>query len=114
MRSLYPKFFKVLSEYDIIGVQETKTDSLDEIDIPGYKVHLKHRKTISKVKSGVFGFIYKEKYDQFINLIDSDSKLVQWFSISKRLTRENDILCGIVYIPPENSAFSQNEPYFEI
>lgn len=58
--------------------------------------------------------IYKEKYDQYINLIDSDSKLVQWFSISKRLTRHNDILCGIVYIPPENSAFSHNEPYFEI
>lgn len=84
---------------------ETKTDSLDEIDIPGYKVHLKHRKTISKVNSDGFGLIYKEKYDQFINLIDSDSKLVQWFSISKRLTRKNDILCGIVYIPPENSAF---------
>ena len=95
-------------------MQETKTDSLDEIDIPGYKVHLKHRKTISKVKSGGIGLIYKDKYDQFINLIDSDSKLVQWFSISKRLTRENDILCGIVYIPPENSTFSHNEPYFEI
>ena len=45
---------------------------------------------------------------------ESESKLVLWFEISKRLTKTNDILCGIVCIPPENSTYAQSDPYFEI
>ena len=40
--------------------------------------------------------------------------MVQWFVISKRLTKQNDLLCGIIYIPPENSSYSHNEPYYEL
>ena len=44
---------------------------------------------------------------------ESESKLVLWFEIFKRLTKTCDILCGIVYIPPENSIYAQSIPYFE-
>ena len=33
---------------------------------------------------------------------------------TKRLTKCYGILCGVVYIPPENSNFSHIDPYFEI
>lgn len=113
-RCLYPDFLDFLSQYDIIGLQETKTDSLDDIRIQGYNLHFKHRKEISRIKSGGLAILYKEKYAQFIKVLKSDSNLVLWFVISKRLTRQNDLLCGVVYIPPENSSFSSSEPYFEI
>lgn len=113
-RCLYPDYLDFLSKYDIIGLQETKTDSLDDIRIQGYNLHFKHRKEISRIKSGGLAIAYKEKYSQYIKMIKSDSHLVMWFVISSRLTRKNDLLCGMVYIPPENSSFSSNDPYFEI
>ena len=57
--------------------------------------HLHTRKTLQK----------------FINPIDSQSKLVPWFVISKRLTKKEDILCGIIYIPPESSDYSVIYPF---
>ena len=51
-RTVYPEFLQFLSLYDFIGLQETKTDSLDNIQIPGYSIHFKHRKNIAKIKSG--------------------------------------------------------------
>ena len=36
------------------------------------------------------------------------------FLTSKRITKCYDILCGVVYIPPENSNFSRIDPYFVI
>ena len=41
-RTIYPEFYEFLSKYDFIGLQETKTDSLDNIQIPGYNIHFKH------------------------------------------------------------------------
>ena len=32
-------FFAFLSLYDCFGLQEAKTDSLDDIQIPGYNMH---------------------------------------------------------------------------
>ena len=113
-RTLYPEFISYISMYDIIGIQETKTDSLDEINLPGCIIRFKHRKKISNVKSGGIGIAYKEKYEQYIHFIDSDSNLVQWFVISNRLTKQNDLLCGVIYIPPESSSYSHHEPYYEI
>ena len=40
-----------------------------------------------------------------------------WFyglKFQKKLTKTSDILCGIIYIPPENSKCAHNDPYFEI
>lgn len=111
---IYPNFVDFVSNYDIIGFQETKTDSLDTINFPNYSIHYKHRKEIARVKSGGIGIAYKRQYERYIRFIDTDSKLVQWFEISKRLTKTSDILCGVVYIPPENSLYANKDPFFEI
>ena len=57
---------------------------------------------------------YKTKYKQYVKILYSDSSLVQWFLISKRPTKCYNILCGVVYIPQENSNFSHIDRYFEI
>lgn len=47
---------------------------------------------------------------RYIKVIDNESKLVIRFTISKQLTKTaTDILCGTMYIPPENSGEIQIE-----
>ena len=36
-----PEFITLIRTYDIIGLQEIKTDEYDTIDVTGYKVFLK-------------------------------------------------------------------------
>ena len=44
--------FLVFIKYDIIGFPETKTDDADSIQIAGYTLFMKNRRTITKVRSG--------------------------------------------------------------
>ena len=44
----FPEFITLIRTYDIIGLQETKTDDYDTIDVTGYKVFLKNRSCTSK------------------------------------------------------------------
>ena len=69
---------------------------------------------MSRTKSGGIGLAFKKQYEQFIHVKETESKLVLWFEISKKLTKTSDILCGIIYILPENSKYAHNDPYFEI
>jgi hypothetical protein len=47
------------------------------------------------MKSGSF------EYDSFIHPIPTDSSYVFWFRISRELLGlDEDVVCGIVYIPP--------------
>jgi hypothetical protein len=44
---------------------------------------------------------FKEGYDSFIHPIPTDSSYVFWFRISRELLGlDEDVVCGIVYIPP--------------
>ena len=42
-----PEFITLIRTYDIIGLQEIKTDDYDTIDVTGYKVFLKNRSCTS-------------------------------------------------------------------
>lgn len=111
----YPEFVELIHSYDIIGVQETKLDDLDSLQLPGYEIICQNRKKLSRYRSGGTALIVKSSIFPFIKTHESKSKLIQWFSISNRLTRLNtDILCGIVYIPPYGSKYSHEDPYLEI
>ena len=61
-------------------------------------------------KSGGIALAYRKCLAHFINPIESPL----WFSISKQLTKTDDLLCGIIYIPPEGSDYSVKDPYREI
>jgi len=47
-----PEFVNLLSHYDIVGLQETKTDLSDEIYIAGFVTYLFHREKLSRNRSG--------------------------------------------------------------
>jgi hypothetical protein len=49
-----------------------------------------------------------------VRIIESESKLILWFVLSKQVTKSNDILYGVVYVPPESSDFSTGDPFAEI
>ena len=101
-----PEFHSLIAEYDIIGLQESKTDSLDTLNIPGYKLFCKHRKNFAKKKSGGIILVYKECLDKYVTFIESESKQVLWFKLSNSLTKCGNILCGVTFIPPENSVYA--------
>ena len=50
----------------------------------------------------------------YVQFIETDSKLVLWFSLSNDITQIGDILYGAVYVPPENSKYKVDLPYEEI
>ncbi|WAQ95052.1 hypothetical protein MAR_007523, partial [Mya arenaria] len=90
--------------YDIIGLQETKTDDSYDIQVPGFEAHIFNRKKLTCYRSG----------DK-----NSHSDVIKFFTISRNLygdinSPNSDLKCGGVYIPPSGSRFAVNDPYFEM
>ena len=57
----------------------------------------------------------KNELSPYIRMKKTDSKLILWFSISKHLMLNNEeLLCGIVYIPPHGSRYANPDPYLEL
>ena len=106
LKLLLPEFHSFISHYDIIGFQESKTDSLDTLTIPNFKLMCNHRKHIAKKKSGGIVVAYKSHLDRYITYLENNSKLVLWFKLADSLTKCGTVLCGVVYIPPENSEYA--------
>ena len=113
-----PEFISLIQNYDIIGVQETKTDDYDTVTIPGYKVFLKNRSCTSKNRSGGIALLIKDHLVPFLKVYEHNSSdLVLPFSLSKVLSRNNineDLHCGVVYIPPYGSRYSSEDPFLEV
>ena len=115
-----PEFSTLIKEYDLIGIQETKTDDVDSyIEIPGYEIFFHNRENISRYRSGGIALIVKKNLVSFINIDkQSSSKLVLLFTVSKHIyglnTKNEDLFCGVVYIPPYGSRYASADPYAEI
>ena len=74
-----------------------------------------NRKTISRYRSGGIALIVKNCLVPHINVLKSNSPLIFWFSINHTITINNEtVYCGIVYIPPYRSKYSNDDPYLEI
>ena len=73
---IIPEFCDFISQYDIIGLQETKTNNLDSFEIPGFTTYLKHRKNLSKRKSGGIGIAYRKCLSNYISILENDSKII--------------------------------------
>lgn len=113
-----PEFLNLINSYDILGIQETKTDDLDTIDIPGYKVILNNRSCISRTRSGGVGLIVKEWVLPFLKVHDTKSTdLAIFFTLSKILYRNGqfeDLMGAVVYIPPHGSRYASEDPFLEM
>ena len=93
---------------------ETKTDDLDEIIIPSFTTKFKKRKAFANRKSGVLCWPLK-KIVKYINPLNTESSFVFWFKISKELLGlDEDVIFGIVYIPPEYTVYSSIDAFSEI
>ncbi|CAG2185838.1 unnamed protein product [Mytilus edulis] len=114
-RLQYPEFIELINRYDIICLQESKTDNCDEIFVPGYISKMKNRHDMTFRKSGGLMVLYKEKLCDHIKFLSSDSNFVIWFEISSSYTKlDAEIAIGSVYIPPENTKYSSPDAFREI
>ena len=114
-RIQYPEFMELIEGYDILCFVETKTDDADEINLPGFILHMKNRFTFKRVKSGGIILAYKTELSNFVNIVESESKYILWFKLNKSLFHlPRDVLFGIVYVPPENSKYYIGDPFNEI
>ena len=90
-----PDLIGLIQKYDIIGIQETKTDDLDTISIPGYKVFVKNRSCISK--NGI-ALIVKEAILPYIKVHDTKSSdlillFIYTFKIIPSCGQFEDLTC---------------------
>ena len=112
----FPEFINLINQFDIAGIQKSKTDNTDVINIPGYSVFSHNRARISRFRSGGIILIVKNEIAPFIKIDQvRHSKLVLLFTISRHLCRlEDDIQCGTVYVPPFGSKYVADDPYLEL
>ena len=79
-----PEFVSLLNDYDVIGIQETKTDDLGVIDIPGYHVFLHNRSCNSRYRSGGKALMVKNTLLPVLSVDpEKSSKLIIFFTLSK-------------------------------
>ena len=106
----------MIRQYDIIGIQESRTDDCDIISIPGYNAYSNNRERLSRRKSGGIVLLVKKQLQKFVKVeTRSYSKLVLWCTISKELMlTNNDLHCGAVYIPPISSKYANDDPFSEL
>ena len=70
---------------------------------------------ISGHRSGGIALLVRENLLPYIIVLENNSKLTLWFSLSKDLLPLNeDLICGVVYVPPIGSKYAQSDPYLEI
>ena len=111
----FSEFNELIQEYDIIGIQGTKWDDVDIVNIRGYNIFCNNRRKISRYRSGRTALLVKDEIVPYVKVLKNNSKLMQWFSISNKITRtSNDICCGLIYLPPRSSRYSFEDPYLEI
>ena len=114
-RCINPDFISYLQSFHIIGLQETKLSEIDQINLNSFAVLTKNRKTKSRVPSGGIAIAVHESIIEHVTAIETESQLVFWFKLSCNFTKTtSDIICGVVYIPPENTRYSCNDPYTEL
>ena len=112
---LCPDFVSFIDQYDIIGIQESKLDDVDKLQIPGYQIFSNNRKALLRYRSGGITLLVKLKWLHFITVHKFDSKLILWLTISKQIMINNeDLHCGIIYIPPYHSKYAHSDPYLEL
>ena len=111
----YPDFESLIRQHDIIGLLETKTDDIDKLVLDGYEFQMKNRGTVSGRKSGGITLAYKSNLKSKIKVLSSESKFVLWFKVMGEVfDLDEDVLFGIVYIPPENTRYSSESAFTEL
>lgn len=103
----FEEFHDIIKCYDIFICIETRIDKFDILKLPdGYSEFTKCRKHFKKKSSGIT-VIFKNVFKKCLNFIETDSGFVLWFRINS-FSENHNLLCGCIYIPPENSKYSSS------
>ena len=109
-KTKYPDFIKLIDDFHLFCVTETKVDKYDIISIPNYTFLSKPRTQKYLRKSGGIGVFVKQTILNYVDVIDSECEYVMWVKLKKSLFNiDNDIIIGIMYIPPEQSKFYNDD-----
>ena len=110
---LYSQFFNFVETFDILGIQESKTDDTDNICIQGYQLFYNNREKLSMRRSGG-KYLLKIIFAHYINVDDTIlSKLIP-------LTRNYEYREGYWFwsrvqsTSPHGSKFASDDPYLEL
>lgn len=111
-----PEFLNFVHTFDILGIQESKTDDTDNICIPGYQIFYNNREKLPRRRSGGIVLLVKNDIAHYVKVDNHKlSKLILWFTLSHEiLNLEKDINFGVVYIPPQGSKYASDDPYMEL
>ena len=113
-----PDFINFLALYHIVCPTETKLDQYDDVSLDGYKLLPLVNRLNCKSKSGGICVFVRDKLYKYVHVDDtfsSPSRCVFWFSVDSQLyLLFTKTLFGVVYIPPENSLYSNIEMFSEI
>ena len=114
-RSQYPEFINMIENFDILCLLETKTDDIDQVDLPGFITIMKNRFKFRRVKSGGIVLAYTQYLEGSIVDLNTESSYIKWFEVDKRVFgSDENFVFGIVYIPPESTAYCIGDPYGEV
>lgn len=113
-----------IKQYDIIGIQESKLDDVDNIHILlyGYTIYMHNREHMSRYRSRGISLIVKNSLKSAVTVLENSNKLTLWFKL-KVLNQKPDtslentfltVNCGIVYTPPIRSKYANTDPYLEL
>ena len=106
------EFTDFISNYDIVCVDETKTDITDNIVLAGFEVFIKHRCELSRFKSGGISIFVKDKLVNKVKIIDSPNKSCMWMKVKVCTNNQyENLLLEAVYILPENSKYVSNDVF---
>ncbi|MES9881385.1 MAG: reverse transcriptase family protein [Sedimenticola sp.] len=105
-RLCYPEFIELIRSYDIFCILETNLDQYDIVEVKGYTFYGKFRNTISSRKSGGIGIYIKDELYSFIDILDNTCDYIVWLIIKQSaLTIDDNVLIGVIYIPPTGSRY---------
>ena len=111
---LFDEFIEDCCNAHVSFFQETKTDNLDEDSIRetllenNLDIICKHRKTISKHRSGGMAVVYNTLWVNNIEEVLTETKEVQWVTMT---LQGKKILFGNCYFPPEGSKYHRENAF---
>ena len=113
-KSKYPDFNSLIEPFDLFCITETKCDKYDIISSKNHIFLSKPRTQKFIRKSGGIGLLVKQNISKYVETIDSDCEYIMWIKLNKAIFNiDNDIIMGIIYIPPDQSKF-YNEDEMQI
>ena len=113
---MLPDFNDIIKQYDLLFFCETKLDEYDVLDLPeGYSYFLKNRQKFER-KSGGIAIIFRKELEKYIHFLQNECEYVQWMCLSKEIScvKNESLLVGCIYIPPEQSRYSSDEAFNEL